>query len=59
LREFYDRRIVDFLICCGFNLVGWVAGCFEVYWVSFGLLVLLHHHALGWLRERAAAGART
>ncbi|MBI4735417.1 MAG: flippase-like domain-containing protein [candidate division NC10 bacterium] len=31
LREFYGRRIRDFLICCGFHFLGWVLGCWEVY----------------------------
>lgn len=122
LRGFYSSRVRDFLICCGFHFLGWVAGSWEVYvvlwllghpvdfpsafaiealsgvaklagvivpgslgvqeggqvlifvafglgaplaltfsllrrgrellWIGFGLAVLLHHHALGWLRDR-------
>jgi len=31
LREFYDRRPVEFLICCVLHFLGWVVGCLEVY----------------------------
>lgn len=31
LREFYGGRIRDFLICCSFHFLGWVAGSWEVY----------------------------
>jgi putative membrane protein len=31
LRWFYGSRIKDFLVCCGFHLLGWIAGCLEVY----------------------------
>lgn len=31
LREFYGRRVRDFLVCCAFHFVGWVVGSLEVY----------------------------
>lgn len=125
LREFYGRRIRDFLICCAFHFLGWLVGCLEVYvilwmlgspvdflsafaiealsgvaklaavlvpgslgvqeggqvmifvafalgapvavtfsllrrgrellWIGFGFAVLIHFHALGWLRASAEA----
>jgi uncharacterized protein (TIRG00374 family) len=129
LREFYDGRIRDFLICSAFHFLGWVVGCLEVYlvlwmlgspvdflrafaiealagvaklaavvvpgslgvqeggqivifaafglgapvavsfsllrrgrellWIGFGLGVLIHHHALGWLREPKKLGGES
>jgi uncharacterized protein (TIRG00374 family) len=31
LRDFYDRRSGEFVVCCAFHLLGWIAGCFEVF----------------------------
>ncbi len=31
LRQFYDGRGRDFLVCSGLHLLGWLLGCFEVY----------------------------
>jgi glycosyltransferase 2 family protein len=31
LREFYDRRPAEFLVCCVVHFLGWVVGCLEVY----------------------------
>ncbi|MFB3818666.1 MAG: flippase-like domain-containing protein [Candidatus Methylomirabilales bacterium] len=37
LREFYDRRTGDFLVCCGFHFTGWTLGSVEV-WLLLWLL---------------------
>ncbi|MFA5028082.1 MAG: flippase-like domain-containing protein [Candidatus Methylomirabilota bacterium] len=31
LHDFYENRLQDFSICCGFHLLGWVVGSLEVY----------------------------
>jgi glycosyltransferase 2 family protein len=31
LREFYDKRPGDFLVCCILHFLAWIAGCFEVF----------------------------
>jgi putative membrane protein len=37
LKEFYDRRTGDFLVCCGFHFAGWTLGAVEV-WLLLRLL---------------------
>jgi putative membrane protein len=37
LKEFYDRRTGDFLVCCGFHFAGWTLGSLEV-WLLLWLL---------------------
>ena len=37
LRQFYDRRRGDFLVCCAFHFLGWTLGSLEV-WLLVALL---------------------